>query len=133
MKKLKILLSIVFVSFLFTGCLYNFILPEEAPPVVDPDDPDAPEVSFVEVIEPIFNNSNYCTACHKTGGQAPDLTTGKAYAAINSARYINSATPEDSKIYTHPHPDTDTHKQKKYTSAQAAQILVWISQGAKNN
>lgn len=133
MKKLKIIFSVVFFAFLFTGCLYNFILPEESLPPVDPDDPDAPEISFVAVIEPIFNNSNNCTSCHKTGSTAPDLTTGNAYAALNSSRYINATNPEDSKIYTHPHPDTDTHKQKKYTKNQADQVLLWISQGAKNN
>jgi hypothetical protein len=133
MKKLKILFSLIFFTFLFSGCLYNFVLPEESLPPVDPDDPDAPEISFTAVIEPIFNNSNNCTSCHKTGGTAPDLTTGNAYASINSSRYINTATPEESKIYTHTHPDTNTHKQKKYTSNQADQVLLWISQGAKNN
>ena len=63
----------------------------------------------------------------------PALTTDNAYASINKSRYINSGTPEQSLIYTYPHPDTSTHVRKKYSAAQAANILLWIQQGAKNN
>ncbi len=133
MKKLKILFAVIGVSFLLSGCVYNFIVPEEVIAPIDVDDPDAPQISFATQIEPIWNNNNNCTACHKTGGTNPDLTTGNAYNSVNVAKYINSATAEESKIYSHPNPDTDTHKQKKYTASQAALILGWIQQGAKNN
>jgi len=118
------------VILLMSGCVYNFILPED---VIDPEDPDAPEISFTQDIVPIFTNNNNCSSCHDTGGQMPDLTVANAYASLNSSRYINSSTPEESKIYTWTHPDTDTHKQKEYTEAQAAKVLTWIIQGAKNN
>ncbi len=64
----------------------------------------------------------------------PDLSTGNAYSSLNSSRYINTSNPESSLIYTHPNPaNTSEHSQKKYTEAQAALVLTWITQGAKNN
>jgi hypothetical protein len=133
MKILKLLLAVVVVSLLFSECRYSFIVPEEVPPVIDPEDPNAPQISFSTQILPIFNDGNNCTSCHKTGGQMPDLTTDNAYTSINKSRYINSGTPEQSLIYTYPHPDTPTHVRKKYSATQAATILLWIQQGAKNN
>ncbi|HSH19331.1 MAG TPA: hypothetical protein VLA03_02690 [Draconibacterium sp.] len=132
MKILKLLLAVVVVALLFSECKYSFIVPEDIP-VIDPDDPNAPQISFANDIAPIFNANNNCTACHKTGNQMPDLTTENAYKSLNSARYINDNSPEESLIYKHPHPDSGTHSQKKYTAAQAALVLGWIQQGAKNN
>ena len=82
MKKLKILFSVVFTSILLSGCLYNFIIPEEVTPPIDPENPDAPQISFSADIIPIFNDNNNCTACHKTGGTNPDLTAENAYVSI---------------------------------------------------
>jgi hypothetical protein len=132
MKILRIILMVIVIASFLNGCNYNFIVPEDVP-VIDPDDPDAPQISFANEIIPIFVNNNNCTSCHATGKQAPDLTSNNAYASLNSTRYINSTTPVESKIYKYPHPDTSTHMQKKYNSAQAALILGWIQQGAKNN
>ncbi len=130
MKIFKNLFGLVILMFLFTACEYNFIVPEDIP-VIDPTDPNAQQVSFVTDIVPIFNNGNNCTACHKTGGQSPNLTTGQAYNSLNSTRYINIVIPADSRIYTVPNP-SGSHS-KEYTAAQAALVLGWISQGAKNN
>jgi mono/diheme cytochrome c family protein len=130
MKALKLFFAMVILVLTTTGCLYNFLVPEEVPPT-DPDNPDAPEVSFATDIVPIFTGN--CASCHKTGGTPPDLTADKAYASINNTRYLNSASPEESRIYSIPHPDNSGHSQKKYTQAQAATILLWINQGAKNN
>ena len=131
MKIVRILIMVFVVTSLFNGCSYNFIVPEEVP-VIDPDDPDAPQVSFASDIIPIFTANNNCTSCHN-GNQAPDLRAENAFAAINTSRYINTATPAESKIYTYCSPETTTHMRKKYNSAQAALILAWIQQGAKNN
>ena len=134
MKILKLLLAVIVVTLLFSQCKYNFIVPFDD---TDPgtDNPDSTVVvSFSADIIPIFNNGNNCTttACHVTGKQAPDLTPDKAFNALNSSRYID-ATPNQSKIYLYTHPDTNTHSRKKYNSVQAAKILKWIEQGAKNN
>jgi hypothetical protein len=131
MKKFRSLLTLLVVTLLFSGCTYNFIIPEELPP--DPTDPNAPEISFSAEILPIFNNGNNCTSCHGTGGTSPDLTTEKAYNSINNSKYISLGTPEESKIYHYPSPDTDTHKQQEYTANEAALVLGWIIQGAQNN
>lgn len=131
MKILRILFMVFAVAALFNGCSYNFIVPIDVP-VIDPDDPDAPQISFANEILPIWNDNNNCTSCHN-GSQAPDLRAQNAYAAINTTRYINSATPAESMIYKYCSPETTTHMRKKYNSAQAALVLAWIQQGAKNN
>jgi len=138
MKIIKLLFAVVVVALLFSQCGYNFIVPipieePEVPNDSIPQDSSIVLVSFKTDIIPIFNNGNYCTSCHTTGKQLPDLTPEKAFASLNSTRYINKTTPEESKIYKYPHPDTNTHVQKKYNSAQAAKVLKWIQEGAKNN
>ena len=131
MKIFKLLPALFVVTLLLSGCLYNIIVPEQGGPT-DPDDPNAPEVSFSADIIPIWNNGNKCTACHKTGGPSPDLTADKAYNSVNP-KYINLSSPEESPIYLVPHPDQSGHSQKKYTGSEANTVLLWINQGAKNN
>jgi len=134
MKKISLIIF-VFALIFTAGCKYDFIVEEEIP--VDGGGGGGgggtTDISFAQTIEPIFNNGNNCTACHKTGGTKPDLSTGKAYTSISNAAYINSATPESSKIYSVVEPGSSTHMHKKYTAAQAANVLNWIKQGAKNN
>ena len=125
--KYNILLLVVMASFLVVGCKYDWIIPEEIP-IIDPDDP-AQQVSFAQEILPIFSGKN-CTACHD-GSPAPDLRAATAYNSVNTARFINTETPEESTLYTVPHP-SGSHPVK-YSAAQAALILAWIQQGAKNN
>ncbi|HYQ56937.1 MAG TPA: hypothetical protein VEP89_06265 [Draconibacterium sp.] len=124
MRILKTLLSLIVLAIIMSGCAYNFILEEE---VVDPTDPDAPEVSFSTEIVPIFEAK--CTTCHN-GSRTPDLTPENAYNSLNSSRYINTDSPEESLIYTKPHPDGD---HIPYSEAQAALVLTWIAQGAQPN
>jgi hypothetical protein len=124
--KIKILLLIVVAAFAVAGCKYDWIIPEEVPVI----DPDGQDISFAEQILPIFNSGDNCTACHN-GSQMPDLREGNAYSSLNSTRYINKTSPEESRIYATPHPDGGHYK--KYTATQAALVLVWIQQGAKNN
>jgi len=115
-------------ALIFGGCAYNFIVEEE---VIDPSDPDAPEVSFSTEIVPIFTSK--CIACHYTGNQIPDLTASNAYSSVNTSRYIKTSSPESSLIYTHPDPGTSEHNWAKYSEAEAALVLTWITQGAQNN
>lgn len=129
MKALKIIFTLLFVALIFGGCEYDFILPEEVI-VIDPDDPDAPQISFASQVVPIF--SSKCISCHDSGGQVPDLTSANAFASLNTTRYINSASPAESLIYTRPNP-TNNDSHPKYSEAEAALILGWLQQGAKNN
>lgn len=125
----KILVLVVITAFMASSCRYDWIIPEVVP-VIDPNDPSQ-QISFSETILPIFTSGNNCTACH-SGSQIPDLRADRAYEAINTTRYINRSEPEQSRIYTVPHPELGSH-YKKYTATQAALILAWIQQGAKNN
>ena len=125
MRTLKTLLSLIVLAIIMSGCAYNWIVEED---VIDPGDPDAPDVSFSAEIAPIFDSK--CTSCHYTGNQNPDLTPENAYNSINSSRYINTSDPASSLIYTKPSPDGN-HIQ--YSEAEAALVLTWITQGAQNN
>ncbi len=119
-----IILLVVMVSVLVGGCKYDWILPEDMP-IIDPEVP----VSFSQEILPIFSEKN-CTACHD-GSPGPDLREENAYTSVSSAQYINTTAPEESSLYTVPHPDGG--HPVKYSAAQAALVLAWIEQGAQNN
>jgi len=125
MKKSTIfLISLLFALFV-NGCKYDFILPEIVPPITGP-------VKFSTQVVPIFSAGNKCTACHNTGGTAPDLTAANAFAQI-VPDLVNLGTPASSKIYSFPAPATGTHSWKKYSAGEAAIILAWITEGAKDN
>ncbi len=126
MRTLKTLLSLIVLAIIMSSCTYSWIVEEE---VVDPTDPEAPDVSFTTQIAPIF--SSKCTGCHNTGGQTPDLTADNAYSSLtSSSRYVNTSEPATSLIYTKPSP---TGSHVKYSEAEAALVLTWITQGAQNN
>jgi hypothetical protein len=128
MKKRSIFFFLILFSLFINGCKYDFILPVVVPPV---DNGGIP-ISFSTQIAPIFSTGGKCTSCHKPGDQAPDLTAANAYAQISS-KYVNTGSPADSKIYSFPSPTSSTHNWKKYTAAEAALLLAWITEGAKNN
>jgi len=123
MKKRSLFLILVIITTCFTGCNYNFIVPEE---IIVPTEP----VSYSIQIQPIFTNK--CVECHKPGGDSPDLTVGNSYNQIVPSQ-INVATPVNSRIYSFPAPSTSTHTWKKYSLNEANLVLIWIEEGAKNN
>ena len=129
MKKSPIFLILILIALFLNGCKYDFILEEQsstAPPSSGP-------VSFSTQISPIFSTGNKCTSCHNTGGQAPDLTPAKAYASIVPSLVVLD-NPSTSIIYTFPNPaNSAVHSWKKYTSSEAALVLQWITEGAKDN
>ena len=126
MKKSNKYFLLFAIGLLLHACTYDFIVKEELPPV----DPTVP-VSFSTQIIPIFISS--CIACHKPGGQAPDLSTPNAYNSIKTMNLANTTAPETSLIYTYPSPTTTMHAWKKYSAAEAQLVLTWIQQGALNN
>jgi hypothetical protein len=113
---------------ILASCSYDFIEYPAPPPPPDPED----TISFSLQIEPIFNNNDKCTACHKEGFAKGNFTTGAAYNAIVPS-LINLTVPEESIIYWHAHPSSDVHTQKKLSLAEADLILFWIQKGALNN
>ena len=126
MKKLNIYFLLFVFGMILNACTYDFIAKEELPPVDQTVD-----ILFATQIAPIF--ADKCIACHKTGGQAPDLTAANAYNSIKNMNLTNTASPESSPLYTFPNPVTTTHTWKKYSAAEAQLVLTWIKQGAKNN
>jgi len=128
MKKRTIFLISVLFALFMNGCKYDFIIPVTVPPVDNGGNP----VSFSTQIATIFSTANKCIACHKPGGESPDLTATAAYSQITS-KYVDAGTPENSKIYSIPSPTTSAHSWKKYTAGEAALVLAWIREGAKNN
>ena len=126
MKNRTIFPILIVFSVFISSCKYDFILPEVVPPV-------ATGVSFSKQVAPIFTIGDKCTSCHEAGATDPDLTTANAFAQINTAKYINKTAPAESRIYAYPAPGTTTHTRKKYTAGEAAIILQWITEGAKNN
>jgi len=126
MKK-SYIYSLLFVfALVLNACTYDFIAEEELPPV----DPNV-DVLYSTQIQPIFTDK--CVACHKPGGEAPDLTAANSYNSIKSTNLVNLTTPASSVIYTFPGYQATTHTWKQYSAAEAQLVLTWIQQGAKNN
>ncbi len=121
MKKRTIFLILILFSLFLNSCKYDFILPEE----ITPPPPGSDPISFSEKIIPIF--AEKCISCHNT--QAPVLTAAVAHSKL-VPNYVNIASPASSKIYTLP--KSGTH-YATISASQAALILQWITEGAKNN
>jgi mono/diheme cytochrome c family protein len=116
-KNTKILLVLIFTTFLFGACEWLTIAP------VKVDVPDV--VSFAGDIQPIFNNK--CASCHIS--RAPVLTPGFAYNALINGSYINISTPEASPLIV----KTDAGHAGGITPSERALIVKWITDGALNN
>ena len=92
---------------------------------VPPLEPDV-DILFQTEIQPIFNSN--CVGCH--GGLFdPDLRDGEAYESLTTGGYVDLPA-EDSKLYKK---ITSSSHLAKTNELQKQKILVWISQGAKNN
>ncbi len=128
MKKITIFLFAVLGILAWQSCSYDWIEPEK--PVVPT------VVSFKDNIQPIFDAD--CISCHKTGGEAPDLSFGVAYNDLWSAGMIDTAAPANSVLYKKVEPQSGTTvagSMNKYITNpnDPALILQWIEEGAKNN
>jgi len=92
------------------------------PPVVEP----GVDVLFQTEIQPIFTAN--CISCH--GGLfSPDLRDGKSYESLTTGGYVDLPA-ENSKLYTK---IISSSHLAKTNDLQKQKILIWISQGAKNN
>lgn len=127
MKKKISCLLLLFLGVLLFSCSYDYIAEEV---VVPPD--TTVDVLFSTQIAPIFTDK--CVSCHKAGSQSPDLAAANAYNSLISKNLVNKTTPASSVIYTELNPaNTSVHAWKKYSATEAALVLTWIQQGAKNN
>jgi hypothetical protein len=126
MKKRSLFLILLIFALFIGGCKYDFILPEEVPPVDNGGNP----ISYSTQVNPIFSTGDKCTQCHKTGGQAPDLSPANSYNQI-VPKYVVAGSPETSEILTIP--GSSTHSWKNYSATERSIIQTWITEGAKNN
>jgi len=112
-------------AFLFmiglVACEYDYIVEPEIVITPNPDDP----ISFSTQVEPIFQSK--CIGCHNT--KTPILVTGSAFANLTNGGFINTANPEESKVYIK---STDGHGQNM-SSQERLLLLTWITEGAKDN
>ena len=116
--------SLIMLAVFTMGCYYDQVY---VAPVITCLPCDVP-VSFAAEIKPIFTAK--CIACHPPTLNL-DLTEGNAYASISVPKYINLGTPAESLIYTKPDP-AGSHPAK-YSTTEAAIVLKWIKEGAKDN
>lgn len=121
LSKNNMLVGAAIMVMILTGCEKYVIESTE----INPDDPRY----FATEILPIFAKSN-CTSCHGASLK-PDLHPDKAYDALISGGYVNTANPGSSKLYLQlvnksSHQPFTNVDEEKY-------ILYWITQGAKNN
>jgi hypothetical protein len=128
MRKIISIIALVALTIYMGSCSYKFNEPEVGP-VINPND----TISFANQIAPIFNTNNNCISCHGIGGTSPDLTTANAFNELTSKGLINTSDAAQSKIYYYLEPNSASHSQKKYTTSEAQLVLLWITQGAKNN
>jgi len=121
MKKQSIFLILILFGLFLNSCKYDFILPVETPPIDNGGEP----ISFATQIVPIFTEK--CNSCHNS--QVPMLTASVAYSQVVPT-YVNTTTPSSSKLYINA--QSGSH-YAKVSATQAALILQWITEGAKNN
>jgi len=126
MKKRSIFFVAILLALSVFSCKYDFIIPVEVPVIDNGDEP----IKFSTQIAPIFSAGDKCTSCHKSGATPPDLSAASAYAQIMT-KYVSISSPNTSKIYSVP--GSSSHSWKGYTATEAATILAWINEGAKNN
>jgi hypothetical protein len=126
-KNLILLFSIVAGLFYFSSCeKYTYIVDKRIPIIDTTGNDTASYVKFATEIQPIFTAK--CIGCHK-GTRNPDLREGNSYASLTGGGYVN-APASSSKLYTQL--NAGSHSSLT-TQDDKTKILLWISQGAKNN
>jgi len=94
----------------------------------DVPDPSVP-VSYSADIQTIWDKG--CTGCHGVGKTPPDLTAANSYNALTTGGFVDTASPDQSIIYTCM---ISGGSMAPYTNAaDASTVLVWLQQGAKDN
>lgn len=94
------------------------------------------EVSFVNDIVPVFNQTCNISGCHGSGGHSHDLSSSRAFNALVNGGYINLADPKNSKLYQRLsgkiNPAMPLSGPNNPSNINAL-VLTWITQKAKNN
>ncbi|MFY0673237.1 MAG: hypothetical protein JXQ87_07525 [Bacteroidia bacterium] len=125
-KPIRILTICALFLFAFASCTW-----EEGEPF---DGSDVSDVSYEFDILPIWNESCNMSGCHPSGGIPPDLSIENGFESIIALDMVDTLAPEESILYKRM---IDAQKPMPTTGilppSQTNLVLVWITEGAKNN
>jgi len=108
------------------ACKYDDILPPEPDPGIT--------ISFSEDVIPIFNASCNVSSCHNGSGPSPDLRASVAFDNLWEAVLIDTIEPANSELYLWMTGAKGLAMPPQGVQpVDAATILQWIDQGAKDN
>jgi hypothetical protein len=129
-RKLKKLITIFFVLFIFSSCSRDYIVPEPPSGPPAPPSPNENKISYSGEIQPVFTAK--CVRCHGVGQTLPILTSGKSYQSLMSMPgMIDTITPGNSTLYKEM--ATGGGMNQYCTKSNADSVYKWIRQGAINN
>jgi hypothetical protein len=115
-----------FLILLMNACKYDDILPPEPDP--------GKTIYFSTDVIPIFNASCNGSSCHNGNGPSPDLRAAVAYESLWGGQLLDTVVPANSAIYLWMTGAKGLNMPPQgQQPADAATILQWIDQGAKNN
>lgn len=125
--KLVIILIIFGLVALVSGCYRDVINPGS-----DPNGPPQ-DVSFSGDLLPLFNKNCGSAGCHDAApAHKPSLIPEKAFSAIISGGYVNTAVPTSSPLYLVVK-SGEMPPSGGLKASDAQKILDWIRNGAPNN
>ncbi len=132
-NKLKKLIAIFFVLFIFSSCTKDLIVPDPPAPPPPPPPPGENQISYKVEIQTIWDAK--CNTCHGNGGTPPVLTASKSWQNLMAMPgMIDTVNPGSSILYLEVLPPSGGMVQMgQTTKANADSIYKWIRQGAKNN
>lgn len=125
MKNSKLILGMIIFHMLWNACRKDYLQVEVK----------TTPVSFQVDIIPILNtNCNMVSSCHSSGGEVPDLSEANAYSQLLDLGYVDTNSPESSKLYVLMNSSSNPMPPGgKLSSDKISNILAWIEQGAQNN
>ena len=93
------------------------------------------QMSFSKDIIPIFEAKCNASACHGSGGKAPNLTAPQVYNALNGGSYLKPNDPDNSLLMMWLNGKKSPVMPIGSGTDQEinAKIYAWIKQGALNN
>ncbi len=129
-KRLKSLVSILFMAVVLASCTSDLIIPDPPAPPAPPISPTENQISFAAEIQPIFTAK--CAFCHGVGQTPPVLKEGKSYQSLMSIPgMIDTIVPANSTLYKSM--ATGGSMAQYCNRANVDSTYKWIRQGAKNN
>lgn len=109
-----------------SACYKDIVIPQLA------SDPDGPpqQVSYNNVLKPLFAAKCTDAGCHVTGAHKPYLTADVSYSQIVNGGYVNLPLPKESILYKFVYGEM---AQYIPSSADKQKVYDWIRNGAPNN